>query len=87
MAFLKTALKLNKSIPNDLQLVGFDGIELGRMVYPELTTIAQPVYQIGQKASRLLLQLINKEKVKQIHIQLPTELVYGSTTRKEDFHE
>ncbi len=44
------------SIPDDLQIIGFDGISLTEMMYPSITTVAQPIYEMGKIATELLLE-------------------------------
>ena len=46
------------SVPDDVAVVGFDNIQLCTMVQPELTTVAQPMHQLGETAAKLLLQRI-----------------------------
>ncbi|MGY4688884.1 LacI family DNA-binding transcriptional regulator [Salibacterium sp. K-3] len=60
MAFgvMKAADKAGRSIPDDLQVIGFDGIHLSEMMTPGLTTMSQPMYEMGRKASELLFELI-----------------------------
>ncbi|WP_026702145.1 LacI family DNA-binding transcriptional regulator [Salibacterium aidingense] len=60
MAFgvMKAAAKAGRSIPEDLQVIGFDGIHLSEMMSPGLTTMTQPMYNMGKKASELLFELI-----------------------------
>jgi len=43
-----------KRIPEDISVVGFDGIELGRYLYPSLTTMVQPVEQMVESSVKLL---------------------------------
>jgi LacI family transcriptional regulator len=45
-------------IPRDLSVIGFDNISLTEMVTPTLTTIAQPTYQMGRQAAKLLIAKI-----------------------------
>ncbi|WP_249975405.1 LacI family DNA-binding transcriptional regulator [Vreelandella olivaria] len=49
------------AVPNDLSVMGFDGIALGRHLYPSLCTIEQPRAAIGQAAIHTLLSMINGE--------------------------
>ncbi|WP_158736762.1 LacI family DNA-binding transcriptional regulator [Alteribacillus sp. YIM 98480] len=60
MAFgvMKAAIKTGRNIPEDLQLIGFDNIFMSEMMHPSLTTISQPIDEMGKKASELLLSLI-----------------------------
>ena len=56
------ALKRKKyKIPKDILVMGFDGITLSRMIEPELTTIQQPIYNMGQQACKLIIDIINEE--------------------------
>lgn len=57
---LKQALTAGLSLPTDLSVVGCDDIELARYVTPELTTISVPARELGARAARLLLQLIEQ---------------------------
>ncbi|MFW6035654.1 MAG: LacI family DNA-binding transcriptional regulator [Halothermotrichaceae bacterium] len=63
------------SIPDDIAVMGYDGIKIGEFVEPPLTTIYQSGNKMGQIAINLLLQLIRKEKVKENHVLLPPELI------------
>ena len=66
------------SVPEQVSVVGFDGIDVSRYFYPTLTTIQQPAKELGRKAMELLLeQLANPEANSdfcEAHI-LPHELV------------
>ncbi len=59
MAFgaARTALERGLKIPDDLSLVGFDNLEFSSIIYPPLTTIHQPKYEMGQAAVEILLRL------------------------------
>jgi LacI family transcriptional regulator len=62
-------------VPEDIAVVGFDGISLGRYTQPPLTTMAQPIREIGKLATDLVLSRVNGErKEPQIH-RLETKLV------------
>lgn len=81
-AVLHEALRIGKSIPDDVQVIGFDDIPMSRFLFPALSTIRQPVYEMGQQAAQLLLKLIKKEQVTEQNIQLPVSFVERNTTRK-----
>lgn len=55
------------SIPEDIEVIGFDNTRLATMVRPQLTTVVQPMYDIGAVAMRLLTKYMNKEKVGRSH--------------------
>lgn len=55
------ALKdLGKSVPEDVSVVGFDGIEVARFSVPRLTTVEQPVDEIARRSVNLLLDMMEK---------------------------
>ena len=55
LAAIRTATALGKRVPQDLSIVGFDGIEIGRMVEPSLATIATDTRDMGRLAARYVL--------------------------------
>jgi LacI family transcriptional regulator, galactose operon repressor len=61
MAFgvIKGLHRAGRRVPNDVSVIGFDNISYTTLVAPELTTIAQPVSEIGQRVIDLLLKQIN----------------------------
>ncbi|MFI7642866.1 LacI family DNA-binding transcriptional regulator [Nonomuraea sp. NPDC049400] len=67
-------------IPEDLSVVGFDDTELAVMTSPPLTTVRQPLRQMGAVALRTALRLAAGEKIESRHIELATELVVRGST-------
>ncbi|MFF7646246.1 substrate-binding domain-containing protein [Streptomyces canus] len=67
-------------IPEDLSVVGFDDTSLAQMASPPLTTVRQPLREMGAAALRIALQLVNGEKTESHHIELATELVVRAST-------
>jgi LacI family transcriptional regulator len=55
--------ELGISVPGDLSLVGFDGIALSGYVTPPLTTVSQPMLEIGCSAMQMLLDLLEEKTV------------------------
>ena len=51
-------------IPEDIVLIGHDNISISNLVYPALTTMAQPKYRLGRQASKMLIDLINIKQKK-----------------------
>lgn len=62
-------------VPEDISLVGFDDIPQASLVYPKLTTVRQPLIQIGKLAVRLLLEKIEDPAREARRVTLATELV------------
>jgi LacI family transcriptional regulator len=52
--------RAGRSVPGDVSVIGFDNIPYGAAVYPALTTIAQPITEMGQTGLRLLLERIRQ---------------------------
>ena len=69
-------------VPDQLQIVGFDGIALGSMLMPGLTTVAQDIYKMGAYATRMLIKKIEGKPVTQTHIQIAVELIERQTTKR-----
>ena len=63
------------SVPKDIAVIGFDNIEIGEFSKPALTTVKQPMYEIGKTSSEALLALIKKTKKSPVRIMLKTELI------------
>ncbi|MBP7686852.1 MAG: LacI family DNA-binding transcriptional regulator [Thermoflexales bacterium] len=68
-------------VPEDVSVAGFDDIPLSRQIWPSLTTVRQPIYQIAQTATEILLRLLNGEEPGDVHIEFPTELVIRTSTQ------
>lgn len=78
---MSQAKSMGLTIPRDLSLIGFDDIELSRYSDPQLTTIAQPRFNIGREAMLLLLQQLQGRRVNVGSRLLDFELkIRGSTT-------
>jgi DNA-binding LacI/PurR family transcriptional regulator len=76
--FLQNGIK----IPDEIAIIGFDDILVGRMYEPSLSTISLPKEQIGVEAVKLLLSKIQKTKGKNKQINLKTTLEVRSSTVK-----
>jgi GntR family transcriptional regulator of arabinose operon len=55
------------SIPDDVSIVGFDDYDFSRFLSPPLTTVNQPVTEMGVSCGKLILELINKRNLDDIH--------------------
>lgn len=67
-------------IPDDISVMGFDDIRFSQYTKPALTTVKQPVEQIGEQCILQLLALIKEETPAQQYINLPVELIVRSST-------
>jgi len=78
---MRTLKRLGYLVPGDVEVVGYDDIEMARLVDPPLTTVAQPAFAMGQAAAQLLLRIIDGKKPRQKTIELEPALVIRGTTR------
>lgn len=69
-------------VPEDISVVGFDNIREADLIEPQLTTIAQPAYDKGQKAADALFALINGEKFDKENCRIPFTLIERSTLKR-----
>ncbi|WP_053218880.1 catabolite control protein A [Virgibacillus senegalensis] len=70
-------------VPEDLEVFGFDNTRLATMVRPTLSTIVQPMYDIGAVAMRLLTKYMNKEEVTEQNIILPHRIIERNSTKSQ----
>ena len=75
LATISVARSLGLRVPDDLSVIGFDNVPESALSDPPLTTIEQPIQQMGFDATRLLIGLIEGEPVASTHTSLPTKLV------------
>lgn len=68
-------------VPEQVQLIGFDDIDLASLMSPGLTTIAQPIKEIGRQAAELIIKNEEHNLGEKRYI-LPVSLVERETTKK-----
>jgi LacI family transcriptional regulator len=72
-------------VPEDVSIMGFDDIPQAASVRPALTTVRQPLEQMGRVATQMLLDLLKNAEKEISRIELPTELIVrGSTSSPKD---
>lgn len=69
-------------IPDDFEVIGFDNTRLASMVRPTLTTVVQPMYDIGAVSMRLLTKYMNKEAVAEHVVVLPHRIENRNSTKQ-----
>ncbi|MBQ4164580.1 MAG: substrate-binding domain-containing protein [Turicibacter sp.] len=80
--FMNAAIEYGISVPNDLEIIGFQNTKYAIMSRPQLSTINIPTYDIGAVAMRLLTKLMKEEEdVNEIQITLPHSFVWRNTTK------
>jgi DNA-binding LacI/PurR family transcriptional regulator len=71
---LSTLRQSGRRVPDDVAVIGFDDIELARYTEPPLTTVRQPIVELGRELARQLLRLAGGEDI-EASLVLPTSLV------------
>lgn len=79
---LKAAEELEIRVPEDLSIIGFDGITLGDATTPTLTTVAQPIYKMGSRAAELVIEQINNPTNPKKVEEFPVQLIERQSTRR-----
>jgi LacI family transcriptional regulator len=67
-------------VPGDLSVVGFDDVEGATIVTPALTTVRQPLAEMGRTAVSLLNRLLERQRFETLHVELATRLVVRDST-------
>ncbi|WP_300348043.1 LacI family DNA-binding transcriptional regulator [Clostridium sp.] len=76
---MKYLIRNGYKIPEDISILGYDNINISSYMEPELTTIAQPIYKIGEDSCKLLIDLINKKNSESKIINLEPSLIERGT--------
>lgn len=76
----EAARRRGLSIPDQLSVVGFDDLPAARWASPPLTTIRQPLEEMGQLAARTILNLARRKTIESPGMELSTKLVEREST-------
>jgi LacI family transcriptional regulator len=77
---LQAARARGLRVPEDLSIVGFDDVEHATIVTPALTTVRQPLAEMGRTAVSLLNRLLERQRFETLHVELATRLVVRDST-------
>ena len=69
-------------IPEDISIVGFDDIEWAEHVTPALTTVRQPLAEMGRMAVSLLTRLLDNQSFEALHVELATRFIVRASTQR-----
>lgn len=67
-------------VPEDMSISGFNDFYISEWVKPSITTIAQPMYDIGAVSARMLIKMLNNEELNDKNIIVPYELIQREST-------
>lgn len=77
---LAAAASRGLRVPADLSVTGFDDIDLAQATTPMLTTVRQPLAEMGRMAVSLLIRLLEGHQVEARHVELATDLIIRAST-------
>jgi LacI family transcriptional regulator, sucrose operon repressor len=75
----KVARSLKRSIPEELKVIGFDDVQTASWCSPSITTIRQPIEELGKLSIELIQSQLREEPIEADHV-LPVELIKRETT-------
>jgi LacI family transcriptional regulator, galactose operon repressor len=77
---LQVAHERGLTVPGDLSVVGFDDADLASILSPGLTTVRQPLAELGRTGVSLLKRMLERQRVEALRVELATKLVVRETT-------
>jgi LacI family transcriptional regulator len=77
---IEEARRRGLRVPADLSVVGFDDVERRLLMTPQLTTVRQPLGEMGRMAVNLLFRVLDKQRIDALRIVLATHLVEREST-------
>jgi LacI family transcriptional regulator len=67
-------------VPEDMSVIGFDDIAEASISYPPLTTIRQPLFEMGRLAAEYICRVIDGIETERLQVTLTTELIVRKST-------
>lgn len=77
---IRAARERGIAVPEELSVVGFDDAVLAPIVTPSLTTVRQPLAELGRTAVSLLMRMLDRQRVEALRVELATRLVVRDST-------
>ncbi len=79
LAVLRVAKMIGKHVPEQLQIIGFDGVHEATVSTPQMATISQDIPLMAKESVQQLLSIISEESTEAIKIVLPVQFIHGET--------
>lgn len=76
---IKTLREMGLRIPEDISIAGFDGLEIGEMIHPRLTTMMQNTRRIGNEAALKCIQMLESKSHDTTRVICGISLIEGGT--------
>ncbi|MFS4470779.1 LacI family DNA-binding transcriptional regulator [Chryseobacterium sp. T20] len=80
MGAMNFLLEQKVRIPDEVSIASFSGTELSTMVYPQLTSVQQPLEKMGEAAAELALEKIKNNNLPSRAVLMDAELIYRAST-------
>ncbi|CAM3312166.1 LacI family DNA-binding transcriptional regulator [Occultella aeris] len=80
LGVLEAARRVGMSVPDDLSVIGFDDLIIAQLASPPLTSVRQPVDQMGAAAVETIVALLGEATTRPRHTELATRLVVRHST-------
>ena len=69
-------------IPDDISIIGYDGVIVSQLMTPRITTLQQDSYRLGQEAAKKLIELVERPKTALLdRILIPGKLIPGESVK------
>lgn len=83
-ALYKVIYEQKRRVPDDVMIVGYDDVGLSRLMIPTLTTVAQPIEEIGRLCVQLILEQTEYGTIQQRDNVLPVSVKIRETTKRKE---
>ncbi len=77
---LRATRQCGLDVPDHISVVGFDDTSEATVVHPTLTTVRQPLAEMGRMAVTQLVRLLQSQRIEALHVELATKLVVREST-------
>ena len=77
---ISAAFNAGLKVPSDISVAGFDNIPLSRQIWPPLTTVEQPIFEMAKSATTHLIKILGGEADQNLSLMLPTKLIIRKST-------
>ncbi len=81
VSMINAASDLGVNIPEELEIMSFQNTKYSRMARPTLSSIDNPIYDIGAVSMRLLTKLMNEEPIENVNVVLPHNIIWRNSTK------
>lgn len=82
MGAIKAITDRGYNVPDDISVIGFDGIESGKYFIPSVTSVYQPRYEMGNMGAEMLISLIEDKEIENYKRIMQYKIIEGESTAK-----